>query len=49
MKKIFAIAASALVLAAPAMSAQEGPSIEDIAAYYAINASTVGAPASTRR
>ena len=45
MKKIFAIAASALVLAAPAMSAQEGPSIEDIAAYDAINASMVGAPA----
>lgn len=45
MKKIFAIAASALVFAAPAVSAQEGPSIQDIAAYYAINASTVGAPA----
>ena len=44
MKKIFAIAASALVLAAPAMSAQEeGPSINDVAAYMAINASTVGA------
>ena len=41
MKKIFAIAASALVLAAPAMSAQEeGPSINDIAAYMAINSST---------
>lgn len=50
MKKIFAIAASALVLTAPVMSAQgnnqeEGPSVGDIAAYYAINASTVGAPA----
>lgn len=44
MKKIFAIAASALVLAAPAISAQEqGPSVNDIAAYMAINASTVGA------
>lgn len=43
MKKIFAIAASALVLAAPAISAQEGPSINDVAAYMAINASTVGA------
>ena len=43
MKKIFAIAASALVLAAPAIIAQEGPSEKDIAAYYAINASTVGA------
>ena len=49
MKKIFAIATSALVLAAPAISAQgqgqqqEGPSEKDIAAYYAINASTVGA------
>ena len=48
MKKIFAIAASALVLAAPAMSAQgnnqeEGPSSGDIAAYFAINFTTVGA------
>jgi opacity protein-like surface antigen len=43
MKKIFAIAASALVLAAPAMSAQQGPSEKDIAAYFAINASTIGA------
>ena len=45
MKKIFAIAASALVLSASAMSAQEeeGPSIGDIAAYFAINSSTVGA------
>ena len=44
MKKIFAIAASALVLAAPAMSAQEeGPSPEAIVAYTAINSSTVGA------
>lgn len=44
MKKIFAIAASALVLAAPAMSAQEeGPSAEAIVAYTAINSSTVGA------
>jgi hypothetical protein len=43
MKKIFAIAASALVFAAPAISAQEGPTEKDIAAYYAINASTVGA------
>jgi hypothetical protein len=44
MKKIFAIAASALVLAAPAMSAQQGgPSEKDIAAYLGINGSTVGA------
>ena len=43
MKKIFAIAASALVLAAPAVSAQEGPSVADQAAYFAINASPVGA------
>jgi opacity protein-like surface antigen len=43
MKKIFAIAASALVLAAPAMSAQQGPSEGDLAAYAAINSSTVGA------
>ncbi|HJU67393.1 MAG TPA: hypothetical protein VJ650_04025 [Gemmatimonadaceae bacterium] len=44
MKKIFAIAASALVLAAPAISAQEeGPSAEAIIAYTAINSSTVGA------
>ena len=44
MKKIFAIAASALVLSASAMSAQEeGPSIGDVAAYMAINSSTVGA------
>ncbi|MGQ0712532.1 MAG: hypothetical protein ACT4PJ_02240 [Gemmatimonadaceae bacterium] len=44
MKKIFAIAASALVLSASAMSAQQqGPSIGDIAAYMAINNSTVGA------
>jgi opacity protein-like surface antigen len=43
MKKIFAIAASALVLAAPAMSAQQGPSEGDVAAYLAINGSTVGA------
>jgi opacity protein-like surface antigen len=43
MKKIFAIATSALVLAAPAISAQQGPSEKDIAAYFAINASTVGA------
>jgi opacity protein-like surface antigen len=48
MKKIFAIAASALVLAAPAMSAQgngnqEEPSAGDIAAYFGINGSTVGA------
>jgi opacity protein-like surface antigen len=42
MKKIFAIAASALVLAAPAMSAQ-GPSDGDIGAYLGINGSTVGA------
>jgi opacity protein-like surface antigen len=42
MKKIVAIAASALVFAAPAM-AQEGPSEGDVAAYYAINFSTVGA------
>jgi opacity protein-like surface antigen len=44
MKKIFAIAASALVFAAPAM-AQQGPSDKDIAAFAAINLSTVGAPA----
>jgi opacity protein-like surface antigen len=44
MKKIFAIAASALVLAAPAISAQEeGPTAEAIIAYTAINSSTVGA------
>lgn len=44
MKKIFAIAASALVLTASAMTAQEqGPSAGDIAAYYAINVTTVGA------
>jgi opacity protein-like surface antigen len=47
MKKIFAIAASALVLAAPAMSAQgnqdPGPSAGDIGAYLGINGSTVGA------
>jgi opacity protein-like surface antigen len=47
MKKIFAIAASALVLAAPAMSAQgnnqEGPSAGEAAAYLGINGSTVGA------
>jgi opacity protein-like surface antigen len=44
MKKIFAIATSALVFSASAMSAQEeGPSIGDIAAYMAINSSTVGA------
>lgn len=43
MKKIFAIAASALVLAAPAITAQQGPSAKDIAAYMAINSSTVGA------
>src|SRR5687768_6966150 len=44
MKKIFAIAASALVLAAPAISAQEeGPSAEAVIAYTAINSSTVGA------
>ena len=44
MKKIFAIAASAFVLAAPAISAQEeGPSAEAIIAYTAINSSTVGA------
>jgi opacity protein-like surface antigen len=44
MKKIFAIAASALVLAAPAISAQEeGPSAEAAIAYTAINSSTVGA------
>ena len=43
MKKIFAIAATALVLAAPAMSAQEeGPSAQDMAAYFAINFSPVG-------
>jgi opacity protein-like surface antigen len=44
MKKIFAIAASALVLTAPVMSAQEGPSAGDVAAYLAVNSSTVGAP-----
>lgn len=44
MKKIFAIAASAVVLSASAMSAQEeGPTAGDWAAYYAINGSTVGA------
>jgi opacity protein-like surface antigen len=47
MKKIFAIAASALVLAAPAMSAQgqgqQDPSAGDVAAYLGINGSTVGA------
>ena len=48
MKKIFAIAASALVLTAPVMSAQgnnqqDGPSAGDIAAYLGINGSTVGA------
>jgi opacity protein-like surface antigen len=47
MKKIVAIAASALVLTASTMSAQgqqeEGPSAGDIAAYYAINVTTVGA------
>jgi opacity protein-like surface antigen len=42
MKKIVAIAASALVFAAQA-TAQEGPSASDIAAYMAINSSTVGA------
>jgi opacity protein-like surface antigen len=41
MKKIVAIAASALVFAAPAMA--QGPSEKDVAAYLAINASTVGA------
>src|SRR5688572_33010283 len=44
MKKIFAIAASALVLAAPAISAQEeGPTAEAVVAYMAVNWSTVGA------
>lgn len=47
MKKIFAIAASALVLAAPAMSAQgqgnQDPSAKDQAAYAGIIGSTVGA------
>ncbi len=42
MKKIFAIAASALVLTASTMSAQEGPSAGDAAAYVAINMTTVG-------
>lgn len=41
MKKIVAIAATALVFAAPAM-AQAGPSASDVAAYMAINSSTVG-------
>ena len=46
MKKIVAIAASALVFAAPAMAQgnNQGPSEKDVAAYLAINASTVGAP-----
>ena len=46
MKKIVAIAASALVFAAPAMAQgnnNNGPSEKDIAAYLAINASTIGA------
>jgi hypothetical protein len=43
MKKIFSIAASALVLGASAISAQEGPSVKDAAAYLAINSSTIGA------
>ena len=47
MKKIFAIAASALVLTASTMRAQgqqeEGPSAGDLAAYFAINSTTVGA------
>jgi opacity protein-like surface antigen len=43
MKKIFAIATSALVLTASTMSAQEeGPSVGDQAAYMAINMTTVG-------
>ena len=43
MKKIFAIAASALVLTASTMSAQEeGPSVGDVVAYTAINMTTVG-------
>jgi opacity protein-like surface antigen len=41
MKKIFAIAASALVLAAPAVSAQNSEG--DAGAYLGINGSTVGA------
>jgi hypothetical protein len=44
MKKIVAIAASALVFAAPAMAqGNQGPSDKDIAAYLAINSSTIGA------
>jgi opacity protein-like surface antigen len=45
MKKIVAIAASALVFAAPAMAQgnNEGPSEKDVAAYLAINTSTIGA------
>ena len=43
MKKIFAIAASAAVLTASTMSAQEeGPSVGDAVAYMAINMTTVG-------
>ena len=50
MKKIFAIAASALVLAAPAISAQERSHGEAIVAYTAVNWSTVGAiPLATKR
>lgn len=43
MKKIFAIAASVLVFTASVNAQEEGPSIGDIAAYMAINSSTVGA------
>src|SRR5688572_3021310 len=43
MKKIFAIATSALVLTASANAQQQEPSAEAIIAYTAINMSTVGA------
>lgn len=42
MKKIFAIATSALVLTASTMSAQEEPNVGDAVAYMAINMTTVG-------
>src|SRR5688572_18255105 len=43
MKKIFAIATSALVLTASANAQQQEPSAEAAIAYTAINSSTVGA------